>query len=62
MLIQNSPLLDIVFHSKDKKERVFHTIPNTRKVDIIFLVMGIATEIHLCALHMINISVGFILP
>ena len=26
------------------------------------LVVGIATTIHLCALHMINISVGFIRP
>ena len=47
---------------KRQKKRVFHTIPITGKVDFTFLVMGIASEIHLCALHMINISVGFIRP
>ena len=37
-------------------------IPITTKVDITFLVMGIATAIHLCALYVVNISVGFIRP
>ena len=41
---------------------IIHSDTVTRKVDITFLVMGIATEIHLCALHMINISVGFFWP
>ena len=37
-------------------------MPNTRKVYITFLVMGRANGILLYALHMINISVGFIWP